>query len=249
MTRRVLASFLLPPGIFVTLLAASALWHLFKRRRLAAAVHLAAGALMWLLSVPPGADFLLRGLEPYADIPSLRGDVIVLLGGGVEDGAPDFSGTGAPSDEMWVRIGTAARLQKRLRVPVIVSGGKVFPGKGAEAPIVARILRDLGVPAGRIVTEERSRDTRENAAYTAEIVRGGGYREPVLVTSAFHMRRAVGEFRRAGLAVTPFPAGFRTWAGKRYGPEDFLPNPSALQDASMAAREYAALFVYGRLRK
>ncbi len=244
MTRRILASYLLPPGLFVTLLAAAGAWHLLRRRRLAAAVHIGAGLLLWGLSVAPGADFLVRGLEaPFASLQEPRGDVIVLLGGGVYGRAPDLSGTGAPSDEMWARIGTAVRLQKRLGAPVIVSGGKVFAGKAAEAPIVARILVDLGVPADRVITEERSRDTRENAMYTAEIARRRGFRDPVLVTSAYHMRRAVLNFRRAGLDPRPCPAAFRTGTGQSYGPEDLLPDPGSLRRSSAAVREYAALLV------
>ena len=246
MTRRILVSFLLPPGIFVTLLAAAGLWHFFRKRRLAAAIHLVIGFLLWGLSVAPGADCLTRGLEaPYESLAAPRGDVIVLLGGGVSGGAPDLSGPGTPSGDTWARIGTAARLQGRLGVPVIVSGGKVFAGKAAEAPIVARILVDLGVPADRVVIEEKSRDTRENALYTAGIARRAGYRNPVLVTSAYHMRRAVASFRRAGLEASPCPAGFRTWAGKSYGPDDFLPDAGSLRGSSAALREYAALLVYG----
>ena len=249
MTRRILASYLLPPGAFVTLLAAAGVWHLVKGRRLAAAIHLVIASLLWGLSVAPGADILTRGLEaPYESLGAPRGDVIVLLGGGAIGGAPDLSGTGAPSEETWARIGTAARLQKRLGVPVIVSGGKVFAGKAAEAPIVARILVDLGVPADRIITEERSRDTRENALYTAGIARRAGYRNPVVVTSAYHMRRAVAEFRMAGLDVSPCPAGFRTWTGKAYGPEDILPDAGCLRRSSSALREYAALIVSGLRR-
>lgn len=246
MTRRILSAFVLPPGIFVTLFAAAGFWHLRKGRRLAAAIHLAAGFLAWVLSVPPGADLLLRGLEaPYQAVRDPRGDVIVLLGGGVYGGASDLSGTGAPSEEMWARVATAVRLQRRLGVPVIVAGGRVFRGKAAEAPIVGRVLLDLGVPADRIILEERSRDTRENAAYAAEIARRAGYGHAVLVTSAYHMRRAAMEFRRAGLPATPCPAVFQTWPGKRYGPEDILPDPWSLRRSSIALRERAALVVYG----
>lgn len=101
MTRRLLSAFVLPPGIFVTLFAAAGLWHLRKGRRSAAAAHFAIGSLAWLISVPPGADLLVRGLEAsYEEAREPRGDVIVLVGGGVHGGAPDFSGTGAPSEEM-----------------------------------------------------------------------------------------------------------------------------------------------------
>ncbi len=248
MIRRILASFLLPPGILVTAIVAAAAWHFRKGRRLAGAIHLVAGVLSWAVSISPGADMLVRGLEaPFEGIREPHGDVIVLLGGGVRGGAPDLSGTGTPSDEMWARIGTAVRVRERLGVPVIVSGGKVFRGKAAEAPIVARILVDLGVPADRVIVEDRSRDTRENAFCTARIAAHAGFRDPVLVTSAYHMRRAAMEFRRAGFGATPCPAAFRTWAGKRYGPEDLLPDPASLRTSCVAVREYAALLVYGGL--
>ncbi len=250
MIQRILASFLLPSGILVTLFAAAGLWHLRNGRRLAGSIHLALGALLWLLSIHPGADLVVRGLEaPYEAGREPRGDVIVLLGGGVAGGAPDLSGTGAPSEEMWTRVTTAARLQKKLGVPVIVSAGKVFRRNAAEAPVVKRVLVDLGVPADRIVLEDRSRDTRENAAYTAEIAGRAGYRNPVLVTSAYHMRRASMEFRRAGFAATPCPAGFQTWTGKGYGPEDLLPDAGSLRRSAIGFRERAALFVYGVLLK
>ncbi len=244
MIRRILASFLLPPGVFVTVLAVAAFWHLRKGRRVAAGIHLVLASAAWLLSVAPGADFLIRALEaPFERCREPRGDVIVLLGGGVYGGAPDLSGTGAPSEETWARIGSAVRAQKALGVPVIVSGGKVFRDKPAEAPIVGRVLVDLGVPADRVIVEERSRDTRENAVYTAEIAGRRGFRAPLVVTSAYHMRRALRSFRKAGLDAAPCPAAFRTWTGKRYGPEDLLPDAAFLRRSSVAVREYAALLV------
>ena len=87
----------------------------------------------------------------------------MLLGGGVYGGAPDVRGVGFPSEEMLPRIVTAVRLQRRLGVPVVVSGGKVFDHSFAEAPVIGRVLADLGVPPGKVVLEGRSRDTSENA--------------------------------------------------------------------------------------
>ena len=119
------------------------------------------------------------------------GDVIILLGGGVYDGVPDFSGIGRPSDRALPRVITAARLQKRLNLPVIVCGGAVFEKFTKEAPILKRFLTDLGVSEEKIILEDRSRDTHENAKFTAEICSKMGYKRPILVTSAFHLKRSI----------------------------------------------------------
>jgi len=78
---------------------------------------------MWALSISPLSDAMIRGLESGYGIPkNIKGDVIILLGRGVCDKAPDLTGLGAPSDMYLTRIVTAVRLQKRLNIPVIVSG-------------------------------------------------------------------------------------------------------------------------------
>jgi len=184
----------------------------------------------------------MRGLETRYAIPAEpAGDVIVLLGGGVYGAADDLTGTGFPSEETLPRIVTAARLQKRLDVPVVVSGGKVFGHSATEAPVAGRVLADLGVPPGKIVLEGRSRDTSENARYTKEVLDAMRARRPLLVTSAFHMRRSVMAFRKAGIAVTPVPSGFRTWAGRLTDWTDYMPSSAALLHSTIALREYLAL--------
>jgi uncharacterized SAM-binding protein YcdF (DUF218 family) len=138
---------------------------------------------------------------------------------------------------------TAVRLQKRLKIPIIVSGGTVFKHIKGEAPIVKRFLVDLGVPSHMIIPENKSRDTRENARFSADICVRSGYTRPLLVTSAFHMKRAVRSFQMAGIEVSPVPANFKSWPNRRYGWHDYL--PGRLKDASMATREYLALLFVG----
>jgi len=241
----VLQHLLLPPGIFIVLLVAIAIRELFRKRwRTAFLVLMTAGALAGL-SAGPVADRLIGGLEERCAIPAdPRGDVVILLGGGVLGKAPDLTGQGFPSDGMLPRVVTAARLQRKLGVPVVVSGGKVFDHLDAEAPVVARVLADLGVPAKMIVTEGSSRDTSENARYTKRILDGKGFRAPLLVTSAYHMPRSVALFAKAGVAVTPVPAGFRTWEGRTYRWVDYLPSASGLSQSTMAMREYLGLAYY-----
>lgn len=238
----VLQHLLLPPGIFIVLLAAVAIGALVRRRWRAAFLALLLAGALDALSVGPVADRLIGGLEDRYAIPAHPGgDVILLLGGGVFGRAPDLTGEGFPADGMLPRVITAARLQKNLGVPIVVSGGKVFDHLEAEAPVVARVLTDLGVPAEKILQEGNSRETSENARYTKRILDEKGFRAPLLVTSAYHMPRSVAIFLKAGIPVTPVPAGFRTWKGKAYRWTDYLPSAGALLSATTALREYLGL--------
>jgi uncharacterized SAM-binding protein YcdF (DUF218 family) len=238
----VLQHLLLPPGIFVAVLLLLSLRWAARRQWEPGFLSLFLAAALYSLSIGPVADRLITGLEERYAIPARpEGDSIVLLGGGVYGQAADLTGLGFPSEEMLPRVVTAARLQRRLGVPVVVSGGKVFDHLDAEAPVVARVLSDLGVPREKILVEAKSRDTVENARRTKEILAGNGLRRPLLVTSAYHMRRAVAVFEKAGVTVTPVPAGFRTWKGKPYPWVSYLPSAGALSTSTNALREYLGL--------
>lgn len=241
--KKILTQFLLPPGIFILLLIISVVWFVIKKNYKGALVNFIIASLMWGLSISPVSVFLLRGLESDLKIPAdPKGDVIVLLGGGVYDDSPDMSGTGAPSEEMDARLITAVRLQKKLNLPVIISGGTVFKGRKAEAPIVKRFLVDLGVPEGKVIIEDKSRDTIENARHTKKICEKMKFKRPILVTSAFHMKRSIMSFEKAGLEVVPFPANFRTGTTKKYILGDYL--PGGFDGVAVALHEYLGLLFY-----
>jgi uncharacterized SAM-binding protein YcdF (DUF218 family) len=241
--KKILTPFLLPPGIFIVILLFSGLWFLYKKHRKAALLNLATGFALWLLAVAPVSDALMQGLESRYQIPKdPQGDVIILLGGGVYDGVEDFSGIGAPSDDMLSRIITAVRLQKKMNIPIIISGGAVFPGHPSEALIDKRVLTDLGVPTEKIILEEKSRDTFGNAQYTKAICERYQFKKPLLVTSAYHMDRAVWSFRKFNVDVTPFPANFHTWKDKKYFWNDYL--PGNMKSTYMALHEYLGRLFY-----
>lgn len=242
--KKFITPFLLPPGLFITLLFLAGLYFLLRKDLRAWLVNWSVGVMIWVFSLVPVSDALLRGLESGFPIQeNSRGDVIILLGGGAYDSIPDISGTGGPAEETLVRIVAAVRLQKKLGLPVIISGGAAFEGI-AEAPIVKRFLVDLGVPEKKIIIEDKSRDTRENAVYSTKICQRLGFSRPLLVTSALHMKRSLGIFHQMGLKAIPFPSGFKTWEGKRYGPQDYLPDASALRNSSQALHEYLGLLYY-----
>lgn len=241
--KKILTPFLLPPGIFIVILLCSGLWFLYRKQRKAGLLNLTIGLALWLFAILPVSNVLMHGLESKYHLPKdAQGDVIILLGGGVYYGVPDLSGVGAPSEDMLSRIVTAVRLQKKLNVPVIISGGVVFSGHASEALIGKRFLVDLGVPADKIVMEENSRDTLENTRYTKEICERHQFKKPLLITSAYHMERAVWSFQKIGLEVTPFPANFHTHEGGQYSWHDFLPRD--LRSAYTALHEYLGLLFY-----
>lgn len=243
--KKALTPFLVPPGIFIVLLLFLGIWLLLKRQWRLGSINCLIGLFMWLLSISPVADLLHKGLEADFKIPEHpHGDVIILLGGGAHDKSQDLSGTGAPSEETLARIITGVRLQKRLNIPLIVSGGKVYKHREADASIIKRFLLDLGVPEDKVLIEDKSRDTIENAKFTKEICERYNFKKPLLVSSASHMRRAILSFKKAGLEVTPMPVNFKTWEDKQYGWVDYLPHADQLKYSSRAIHEYiGALFL------
>jgi uncharacterized SAM-binding protein YcdF (DUF218 family) len=243
--KKALTPFLLPPGIFIVCLAGLGTLLLLRKKRIAGIGTLLVACLLWTLSIAPVSNVLFRSLESDFTMPrDLQGDVIILLSGGIYDRAPDLSGVGAPRGETLSRIVTTARLQKQIRVPVIVSGGKEEGEKPADAKIIKRFLVDLGIPAKDIIVETRSRDTIENAKFTGEICTRRGYKDPILVTCAYHLKRSVISFKKAGLEISPFPAGFKSWENRKYVWTDYLPHRTNLEEVSTAIREHMGLLFY-----
>jgi uncharacterized SAM-binding protein YcdF (DUF218 family) len=243
--KKFLTPFLVPPGLFVILLIGSGLSQSGKGNRRHGLYLCFLGLLLWLFSAAPFSDLMLKNLEKGLAMPAaVQGDVIVVLGGGFHGEAEDLSGKGVPRGDSMERLVTAARLEKRLKVPIIVSGGSAGKGSRPEAPAMKRILVDLGVPANRVIVEERSRDTMENAAYTKEICSGHGYHKAVLLTSSYHMKRAVKAFRKNGLTVTPYPANLRMRGPVPYRFIGYLPSASALTDTAVYLKEYLGMLFY-----
>lgn len=136
---------------------------------------------------------------------------------------------------------------------IIISGGhgslgEPEPGAATEARELRTLLRLAGVPDSAIWLEEKSRNTRENALFAkALLARHPDVRSLVLVTSAFHTRRALGCFRRVGLAPQVFPADFRS-TDRRASPDYWLvPDADALGRWSLLLHEVAGWAVYKML--
>ena len=113
----------------------------------------------------------------------------------------------------------------------------------SEAELLRDWLRSRGLPANRVLAEPGSRNTAENARESAAIARKRGWKKVILITSAFHMRRAELCFRRVGLATIPYPADY---LANRIapGPEAFFPTSAGLIKSTIAVKEYLGLIAY-----
>lgn len=239
--KKILEAFLLPPGCMVLALGGIAFW-LRRRERRAALVCAALALVVWGGTTKVCSDALMRPLEKAYKAPAEpKGDVIILLCGGFRGGRADSSASERLNSGTLERADAAYNLYKKTGLPMIISGGAPFSSR-PESEAAAAYMEELGVPAGKLVPEKASRDTGENAEFSAKLCREKGYTRPLVVTSAYHMPRAVLMFRRAGAQAVPFPVAFRTGLGEPRFLRDWLPGSG--MESRVALNEYLALAFY-----
>ena len=206
----------------------------------AAVVFVAAGSGL------PGA-WALRVLEGRFPAPVLAEAPagILVLGGAVDENLGAARGQTALSDAA-ERMTEAVALARRYPAArLLFSGGTAAlldPGP-TEAEAARALWLSLGVAPQRIELEAASRNTHENAVLSREIARPRPGEAWLLVTSAFHMPRAVGIFRQAGFPVVPYPVDYRTFGTAR----DWRPQRQVAEGlllADLAAREWLGLLAY-----
>lgn len=235
------STFFVPPGLFLVLLFALTA-RLYRRQRKSAAILFVITFLFYLCTIPAVADPVIRSLESrYSPSAAFSGDVIVLLGGGATIDTPNLNGHGHLSGYAANRLLTAAQLYHKYQLPIIASGGKVLEMTGTEAEISRTILLGLGIPDDKIIVENQSLNTTQNAEYSQKLLISHGFYQPILVTSAFHMPRAVLQFQKAGVAVTPWPTDYQANVHSLVSWFDFVPSSGALTNIALSTKEYLGL--------
>lgn len=204
-----------PLNLSIVLLLLAALFGLLGRRRLMGAGMTLALLILALSAWTSLGAMLLGPLEDRFARPNPAPehvDGIIVLGGGLE-GAVNVARGGYDLNRGGDRLVETAVLA--LRYPgarVVVSGGSgalVLEGEG-DGDTAPRLLTALGVARDRLILENRSRDTYENALFTKEMVTPKPGETWLLVTSASHMPRSMALFRKAGFPVVAWPTDYRT---------------------------------------
>ncbi len=191
-----------------------------------------------LLSTPYVSQSLLASLGPAAVLPLPEPEAIVILSADVELTAePGVLDIGPLTLE---RERAGAALQRRTGLPVLVTGG-IVNGPPPVGTLMGKSMpSDFGVPVQWI--ESRSENTWENAQFSAPILRAAGVHRVYLVTHAWHMRRSLYAFSRAGIDAVPAPVRLDPWPTRRV--LDFIPRASAWQRSYFALHEWIGLFAY-----
>jgi uncharacterized SAM-binding protein YcdF (DUF218 family) len=191
-----------------------------------------------ILGFSPVGNALIIPLEnrfpPWNATRSGPPDGIIVLGGAID---------GLGRNNEVILLNEAAE-----RLTVVPELARRYPNagilfSGTEAALGARLLERLGIARDRITLEDRSRDTMENAVFSKAIVRPKPGERWLLVTSAYHMPRAIGVFRKAGFPIEAYPVDWRT-RGAEDALRPFATMGDGLQRTDTAVHEWVGLAAY-----
>ena len=216
----VLVLFIYPLSLSFFLLMAAIVLSYF-RKKLFRVFLLCGLIILYIFSIRPTSDFLLRPLERKYVVDkdgTFSADAIVVLEG---PGNRHIKGVS---------------LFYKKAAPLIMSGGE-------GAITMAEFALEFGVPANKIITEKESRNARENALYTKQILNKINAKKIILITSAYHMPRAYVVFKKIGVDVMPVAADFIV-TDKPYNLFSFIPNVDDLRHSTFAIKEYVGIIVY-----
>ena len=234
--------FLVAPVNLLLVFALAAIW--FGRRAIAT---FSIVALLAIGALPIGA-WMIEPLEdrfppPPADMPAPYG--LIVLGGAIDDEMGLARGQ-VSLGEGAERLTQTVMLSRRFPdARIVYTGGNnsLHGGETSEATDARKLLSALGVDIKRIAIETKSRNTDENARFTRDMLQPNADQRWLLITSAWHMPRSMGLFRKAGFNLVAFPVDYRSTGG--IGDWQFNNGPMrGLRIFDLAAHEWTGLFFY-----
>ncbi len=239
-----LAGALTTPGNWAIGVLLAALWMTVSRRPpgrvLSWAVRFACVFLLAVWALPVDWVFLksLEHMVPAAPLPA-HVDGIIVLGGWAATN-PEALGVNDATERFIEGVGLARRYPA---AKLVFTGGSADPFRQdiGEFTSVRLALDRIGFPMDRVVVEERSRDTWENAVLSKQLVKPGPDEVWILVTSAFHMPRSMAVFRKVGWKVLPYPCDYRTGSVLQWSGRSFL---ERIDKIDIAAHEWVGFLGY-----
>jgi uncharacterized SAM-binding protein YcdF (DUF218 family) len=240
---------LLPTNFLIGIGITGLILLLTRFARLGRQLLIASIVLLAICGFSPLGNLLLYPLEarfpPWDDA---RGapDGIIVLGGSIEPDLSAARGTAVFAGSVDRIIAAAALAHRYPQARIVFSGGSanlVADDTAKEADTARAVFERLGIAKGRLLMERQSRNTLENAEFSKAMVAPKPGERWLLVTSAYHMPRSVGAFRKVGFAVEPYPVDWRTG-----GPRDLIKFSiyaiDGLGRVETAMREWIGLSAY-----
>jgi len=247
---KIIASFIMPPGLFVILILILSIYLLKKSKsaliKITAIVSL---LLIFFLSTAFGVKVLLHPLENYAEeisVNALEKHPIVVLGGGLNY----YSKSEAkPSLHSMQRLIKGYQLHRKLKTNLIYSGGiAIGQEKISEADAAEEFLSSLGMDKKFYISESQAQTTFENAAYLKKWIEENEIEKVYLVTSAYHILRSAAVFKAQNIDFLAVHSGFIY--DHQFSWLDYLPNRGALTANLSALHEWIGLawyYIRGRI--
>lgn len=241
-----------PDNLLLIFLVAGAALLALRRRRLGLALVAGSTLLLVAIGLLPLGAWLLAPLENRFPAPAVLPEQVhgVIMLGGALDHDLSVARRQLVLREPGERLVALVRLARRYpEARLVLAEGKGSLGRREleEALRGKQLFADFGLDYGRVVFEGGARTTHENALLSRRVVNPQPGQRWILITSAWHMPRAVGTFRRAGWSVMPYPVDYRTnGVGIAYRGFDLK---GGLERVSLAAREWAGLAAYRVLNR
>lgn len=245
---KILGFFALPSNLLFTIGAFGLVLTATRFARLGMRLAVASLVMLGILGLSPLGNALILPLEERFPAFDHRGgapDGIVVLGGALDTvvaGARDEVSLNEAAERM-TATAELARRYPRARVVFTGGSGRLIYDGPSEAAMAARLFASFGIASERLTLEDRSRDTFENAVFSRALAQPKSGERWILVTSAHHMPRAIGIFRRAGFAVEPHPVDYRT-RGAADLVRPFRSLGDGLRRSDTAVREWVGLVAY-----
>ena len=242
---KIIETLVTPPGLMFSIIIFGAL--LKRRFYLTGKIISTFGiVLLILMSLPVVTKQFIQLEEniPALDVDSLssrKPQAIVVLGGGRYTNPPEYK-QDTVSIATLSRVRYAALLQRKTKLPILVTGGVVFAKGDSEGLLMKRVIEDEYLGVVRWM-ESESRTTRENAVFTQTLLANERVNTIVLVTHALHMRRSIQVFEQAGFSVIPAPVSYHTHP-KGFDYMQFLPQAQSIITMNELVHEWLGRIWY-----
>jgi uncharacterized SAM-binding protein YcdF (DUF218 family) len=242
--------FVVNPSSLILIFMVAGIFQLIRGKHMSSLRWTVLAALCYgVFGLTPVSNLMLMPLEERFPRPELQEGFspagVIVLGGAVDPGMDSLRPSSALNEagERMAETVSLARRFPKARIVFSGGGGTALDLHATESDAAAHFFARMALDAARITYEKRSRNTAENARYTQELIKPRAGEKWLLVTSAYHMPRAMDLFRHEGFDVMAWPVDYR--AHRALNLNGFFANPAdGLRRTDLAAKEWVGLLGY-----